>query len=72
MDEYLNYYLELRMCLAIGVCDYVLLFCKSHTGIAMLKVLILCQIWPLQLKMKSNRVFMTSIDNAKMLFEAGE
>ena len=59
------------MCLANGVCDYMLLFCKPQTGIAMLKVLILCQIWPLQLEMKAVAVLITFIDKAEILLEAG-
>ena len=69
--EYINCYLELRMCLVIAGCGYILLFRKPGTRIAILKVLIWCQIWPLQLEMKSNTVLITVIDNAKMLFEAG-
>ena len=59
------------MCLAIGGCDYMLLFCKPHTGIAMLKVLILCQIWRLQLEMKAVAVLITFIDKAEIFLEAG-
>ena len=71
MYEYLNCYLELRMCLAIGVSDYMLLLCEPHTGIAMLKVLILCQIWRLQLGMKAVAVLINFIDKAEIFLEAG-
>ena len=49
----------------------MLLFCKPGTGIAMLKVLILCQIWPLQLEMKAVAVLITFIDKAEISLEAG-
>ena len=37
----------------------------------MLKVLILCQIWPLQLEMKAVAVLITFIDKAEISLEAG-
>ena len=45
MYEYINCYLELRMCSVIAGCGYILPFHKPGTRIAILKVLIWCQIW---------------------------
>ena len=49
----------------------MLLSCKPHTGIAMLKVLILCQIWRLQLEMKAVAVLTTFIDKAEIFLKVG-